>query len=80
MSARSASWPGVWAATAARIHTMPRPSAAPSTAPEQAVEQAHAGDDQGAAQLEADTLEAAREDRAGEQRADQAEGGSVRRG
>ena len=80
MSARSWFWPGVWAATAARIHTIPSPRAAPSSAPSSAVEQAHARDHQRAPQPEADPLEAAREDRAGEQRADQAERGSVRRG
>ena len=47
---------------------------------EHPVEQAHARNDQAAAQPEPETLQAARQDRAAEQRAEQAEGGSVRRG
>ncbi len=48
---------------------------------EQAVEQARAGNDQRAAQQpEAETLQTGREDRAGQQRADQPERGRVRRG
>ena len=46
MSARSAVCPGVWPATAARIHTMPRPSAAPSSAPSIPSSSPMPGDDQ----------------------------------
>ena len=50
--------PGVCATTAARIHTTPSPTATLSSGAEQAVEQAETRDDEHAAQLEADALEA----------------------
>ena len=80
MSARSVFWPGVWAATAASDPHDAEAERRAERGAEQAVEQAHAGDDQRAAQPEAEALEAAREDRARQQGADQAEGGRIGRG
>ncbi len=80
MSPRSCRWPGACAATAASIHTIPSASARAQDRTEHPVEQAHAGDDQRAPEPKPDALEATREDRAGDQRADQAERRRVGRG
>ena len=59
---------------------MPRAEGRAERRAEQAVEQAQAREEERAPQLEPEALQPAREDRAGEQRADQPEGGRVRRG